>query len=406
MQYNNIRFPLFIDIKDKNILVVGGGNIASRRVKTLIEFECNITVISTNFSQYLLELELSNKVKLINREFIETDLNNIFLVTATTDNREVNQNIGRLARQRNIYVSVADAKEESNFYFPAIATFDNTIIAVGSNGTHHTLVSNLAKTIREHNALLTNERPLTGKKILVTSPSKSKSVILDKLNQLGAVVDYCPTIDIVATEFELPILEEYSWIVFTSSAGVNIFCEKYKQNELDARVFANNKFAVVGSQTAKTLQSYGIIADFVPQSYSGDSMLKELVINLTDKDKLLLIRPKTATKDLLQVLEQNKIKYATLSIYETKPATDLDLSKIMEVKDYDYVTFTSSSCVDNFYKEMLSNKLNPSDVKYAVCIGEKTTKTAKEYTFNTLTAKISTIDALIETIVEHSKNKK
>lgn len=413
MQSNNIRFPVFIDLKDKNVLVVGGGNIATRRVKTLLQFECVITVVSRDFTLELLDLGEQNKVELIEREFVATDLDNIFLATATTSNREVNCAIGKLASEMGIYVSVADAKEESNFYFPAIATIDTVVIAIGSNGADHSLVANIAKQIRNTSLtdkriladkrILVNKRGLVDKRILVTSPDKSKSAILDKLTKLGAIVDFVPTIDIVELDFDLPSLADYSWIVFTSSAGVMIFFEKYYKAGLDTRVFANNKFATVGSKTAQTLQSYGIIADFIPENYSSESLITELLPHLTEQDKLLLIRPQTAPDTFTSMLEQNKTQFTKLPIYKTEHKTNTQLEGITSLKDYDAVTFTSTSCVESFCNQIKASKLNLSDIKCAFCIGEKTANTAKKYNINTIIPKISTIDALVEEIVEHFK---
>lgn len=395
----NSRFPLFIDIQNQNVLIVGGGKIATRRVQTLMQFNCNIKVVTQTASEHLKELEKYGKIEIIYKNFEDTDLENIYLVTATTNVRFVNQTIGELARKNGMYVSVADSKEESNFYFPAIAKYDKAVIAIGSNGENHELVSNLAKIVRAENEKIdTTKKTLEGVKILITSPNKSKSAIVPKLEQLGAVIDHFATIDIVEIEFELPNLNEYTWIVFTSSAGVNIFFNKHLMEGIDSRKFANNKFAVVGSQTAKTLQSYGILADFIPKKFDGKSLMTELVeeINQEDKEhKFLLIRPQTNPEALREILEENKIAYSELSIYKTEHIKNEMISKIDEFQEYDYVTFTSSSCVESFNKETTKFKINK-----AVCIGEKTANTAKKYEMQTITSKIATIDSMIETIEE------
>lgn len=389
-----MHFPLFVDIKCKNVLVVGGGNIASRRVKTLLGFECNIIIVSPSSSDYILELANSGRVTLIERNFLEDDLQGVFLATATTDNREVNFNVGRLAREIGIFVSVADSKEESNFYFPAIANHDECIIAIGSNGENHKRVSRLAQAIRSQS---TRMKSLEGVKILVTSPNNSKSEIVGKLIELGAEVEHTPVIDIVEVEFVPPSLEEFTWIVFTSSAGVNIFFSRYSSIGIDARGFAGVKFAVVGSKTAKTLQSYGITADFIPTKFDADNLLQELARTLTTEDKLLLIRPETNSEALREILVEHQVEFTELSIYRTEHITTTSIN----LESFDYVTFTSSSCVESLCKVVDSNR-----IQCGVCIGEKTANTARNYNINTITAKISTINSLIESVVENVENKR
>lgn len=397
----NIRFPLFVDINNKNILVVGGGNIATRRVKTLLEFNCNVTVVSLLVSEYLLEQAREGNITIINRNFIEKDLDNIFLVIASTNVRTVNYSVGKLARDKGIFVSVADVKEESTFFFPAIAKIDTAVIAIGSDGENHHLVSGIASQIRNQNFQVDKTNKLLNTNILVTSPMKSKSAIVPKLLEHGAFVEHFPTIDIVEIEFDLPDLNEYTWIVFTSSASVNIFFNKYRQLGLDSRTFFNNKFAVVGSQTAKTLNSFGITADFIPQKFDGISLITELSNILNNQDKILLIRPQTNPEALRGILEEKQIPFYELSIYKTQHNSNIPKELINNIDKYDYITFTSSSCVDSFYKDISLNDKNISKkIKCAVCIGEKTEKTAKSYGINTIVSKISTIDSMIETIIE------
>lgn len=398
----NIRFPLFVDVENKNILVVGGGNIATRRVKTLLEFNCNIIVVSLLVSDFLLQQSSAGKITIINRDFQEEDLDDIYLAVATTNVRSVNYSVGELAKQRGVFVSVADAKDESTFFFPAIATIDTTIIAIGSDGRNHKLVSNLANKIRNENTENNKSRDLQDVKILVTSPMKSKSAIVPKLIEQGAIVEHFPTIDIVEKDFKLPNLNSFSWIVFTSSAAVNIFFNKYINMGLDSRVFANNKFAVVGSQTAKTLKLYGIIADFVPGKFNAISLISELTCKLNNQDKVLLIRPQTNPESLRDILNDNKIEYEELSIYETQQKSQLPKEIINNISQFDYITFTSSSCVESFYKDsFLLDKDISKKIKCAVCIGEKTENTAKNYGMKTMISKISTIDSMIEEIIKN-----
>jgi precorrin-2 dehydrogenase/sirohydrochlorin ferrochelatase/precorrin-6A/cobalt-precorrin-6A reductase len=140
-----MRFPLFIDIENKKVLVVGAGNIGCRRIETWLKFGAKVTVISSSFAKS----DLIDKVEYINRKFESTDIGDYALVTAATPDREVNRLVGEICRQRNIPVSIADSADESTFFFPAVCVNDELSIGVVSSGEKHSLVRKTAKRIRE-----------------------------------------------------------------------------------------------------------------------------------------------------------------------------------------------------------------------------------------------------------------
>lgn len=139
-----MRFPMFVDIENKNILVVGAGKIGCRRIKTLLMFGADITVISESIE----DEKLIESVRFVKRKFEKKDIDNKFFVVAATNDRKVNNEISKLCRERNIPVSVADCSDESTFFFPAVCVSDNICIGIVSDGSHHELVRDTAKKIR------------------------------------------------------------------------------------------------------------------------------------------------------------------------------------------------------------------------------------------------------------------
>lgn len=139
-----MKFPMFVDIENKNILVVGAGKIGCRRIKTLLMFGADITVISESIA----DEELIGSVRFLKRKFDKNDIDNYFFVIAATNDRRVNSEITNLCKKKNIPVSVADSTEESTFYFPAVCLNDNICIGIVSDGYHHKLVRETAKKIR------------------------------------------------------------------------------------------------------------------------------------------------------------------------------------------------------------------------------------------------------------------
>ena len=132
----NKFFPVSIDINNKNILVIGAGKIALRKVETLLNYNCNIIVITKDIlEEKFLELEKNNKIKILkNQEFEEKFLENIFLVIAATDNEVLNKNISQLCISKNILVNNITSKDDMNVRFASIYEKDDIQIAISANG--------------------------------------------------------------------------------------------------------------------------------------------------------------------------------------------------------------------------------------------------------------------------------
>ena len=132
----NKFFPVSIDINNKNILVIGAGKIALRKVETLLNYNCNIIVITKDIlEEKFLELEKNNKIKILkNQEFEEKFLENIFLVVVATDNEALNKDISQLCINKNILVNNITSKADMNVRFASIYEKDDIQIAISANG--------------------------------------------------------------------------------------------------------------------------------------------------------------------------------------------------------------------------------------------------------------------------------
>lgn len=131
---------LMIDMQPSagRALVIGGGKVATRKVKSLAEAEFEVTVIAPEVTE---EIRLAPTVTAVEREFDAADLQSEHrwaLVMACTDSREVNREIGRLARLANLPVLVADAQDESTFFMPAVMRDGELAVAVSTGGASPT----------------------------------------------------------------------------------------------------------------------------------------------------------------------------------------------------------------------------------------------------------------------------
>ena len=132
----NKFFPVSIDLNNKNVLVIGAGKIALRKITTLLNYNCNIIVITKEvLEEKFLELEKNNKIKIFkNQEFEEKFLENIFLVVVATDNETLNDKISKLCMSKNILVNNVTSKDDMNVRFASIYEKDDIQIAISANG--------------------------------------------------------------------------------------------------------------------------------------------------------------------------------------------------------------------------------------------------------------------------------
>ena len=132
----NKFFPVSIDLNNKNVLVIGAGKIALRKITTLLNYNCNIIVITKEvLEEKFLELEKNNKIKIFkNQEFEEKFLENIFLVITATDNEILNKEISQLCMSKNILVNNVTSKDDMNVRFMSIYEKDDIQIAISANG--------------------------------------------------------------------------------------------------------------------------------------------------------------------------------------------------------------------------------------------------------------------------------
>ncbi|XCH78995.1 MAG: precorrin-6A reductase [Candidatus Dehalobacter alkaniphilus] len=146
---NQPWFPLFVSLQNKKIVVFGGGKIAARRIRTLLPFDANITVITPELIPELQqELAINQKVTLFCRKYQEGDCVGADLVLAATSESQANRQIAEECSRYGIPVSVADRKELCTFYFPAVVRKGNMVIGLTASGEDHAKVKKTAEKLR------------------------------------------------------------------------------------------------------------------------------------------------------------------------------------------------------------------------------------------------------------------
>lgn len=124
------HYPIFLDIKGKLAVVVGGGKVGLRKARRLVAAGARVRVVSPRFDAGFAELD----VERVEREYREGDLAGAVLVFAATDCRTVNRAVGEHARAMGVQANVADAPEECGFIVPAVAEADGLQVAISTGG--------------------------------------------------------------------------------------------------------------------------------------------------------------------------------------------------------------------------------------------------------------------------------
>ena len=142
-------FPLFIDLSGKKVLVVGGGRIALRRVRTLLDFTEAVTVVAPQLLPELLELEAEGKIAVLRRPYEPSDPEGAALVLAAAGDGEVNEKVREDCKRMGIPVNVSSDRHKSDFYFPGVARKGGYVVGVTASGEDHAGAKKLTEAIRE-----------------------------------------------------------------------------------------------------------------------------------------------------------------------------------------------------------------------------------------------------------------
>ncbi len=161
-------FPFFVDIGGQKGLIVGGGKIALHKIQKLLPYGPILTVVAPEISVAMEQITLENDICVIKRPFEKSDLTGIYFVIAASDQANVNAEIGRLCKERGIFVNVVDNKKECSFLFPSLVKAGNLSIGISTEGTSPDVAAELRSRIAsmipaDIDAILTylgNLRPL------------------------------------------------------------------------------------------------------------------------------------------------------------------------------------------------------------------------------------------------------
>ncbi len=140
-------YPVNLDIRHQSCLVVGGGAVGTRKVKTLLDCGAAVTVVSPEVTSPLSVLAAENRISLKLRPYRASDLDGVFLVIGATDSRDLNRAIHDDARKQGKLCNIADQPDLCNFILPSVIERGDLIIALSTSGKSPALARRLRKQI-------------------------------------------------------------------------------------------------------------------------------------------------------------------------------------------------------------------------------------------------------------------
>ncbi len=261
-----------------------------------------------------------------------------------------------------------------------------------------------------------DKRPLFGKKIIITRSRKQASTLSKSLRELGAVVIEFPTIAIQPvedfSELDKTIgeIDTFSWVVFTSVNGVDMFFDRLSGLWRDSRALNSVRIAVIGKGTADALWRFGLKPDLTPETFTSEGTVEAFKAIKEDytSERVLLPSSEIARDYIPRELAKMGAEVVTVPVYlNLVPGYSEETISDAFKDDPDLVTFSSSSTVSNLVGILRKHNKDHFIARIkGASIGPVTTKTAENAGISIVVdAAEHTIPGLVYSILEYFKKR-
>ena len=239
----------------------------------------------------------------------------------------------------------------------------------------------------------TTKQPLAGRTVVITRAQNQANEFVTELEQYGAEVVLCPTIEICElNNYErldeaIDHLYGYDWLIFTSVNGVDYFFKRLKARERNTSDLDALKVCAIGEATAERLRDLHVHVDVIPEEFKAEGVFSALERFVGGPEALknlnvLIPRASVARDYLPKALEEAGARVDVVPAYRTSLPANLDRGRVAAMLSggTDCIAFTSSSTVKNLAQLFDTQDLSaPLAGVVVACIGDITATTAVDY---------------------------
>jgi precorrin-2 dehydrogenase/sirohydrochlorin ferrochelatase len=181
-----VYYPIFLDLHNKSVLVVGGGKVAERKILNLLRYGCRIHVVSPELTSQLEKLVSQKKIQRIPEQSLNQAMSEASMVIAATDDPAVNGQIASRAKEEGLLVNAVDQPRDCNFIMPSIVKSGDLQIAISTGGKSPALAKKIRKELQnlfgsEYGSLVELLGMLRTEVLARTDPSSENKPLFENL---------------------------------------------------------------------------------------------------------------------------------------------------------------------------------------------------------------------------------
>jgi len=306
---------------------------------------------------------------------------------------------GTLPTQRTLVGTLANIVEkirEADFHPPAVAVIGDVVSL-------------------RHRLRWFDNRPLFGKRVLVTRSRDQASTLSQLLEQFGAEplelpsIEFRPPVDDGPLKAAISNLASYDWVIFTSANGVKFFISALDELGLDTRAIGMAKICAIGPATAAELRRNRLRPDYVPTKFVAEALAEGLASLGVAGKRILLPRAQDAREVIVTELQRAGAQVDEVTAYRTvqPPGLEENVRRVLLKVKIDIVTFTSSSTARNVIATLRKHAGEEETRTFLAgatiaCIGPITADTVRDLGVRVdIVASEYTIQGLVDAIVKH-----